>query len=103
MKVQMYMHSSYRKCKLAGNRNNTCLTTMDYLTDEVNTMCTHIISLKKEIISGHSGVHGHRSNKGTNNSMINLTYYCVLSVLSEWKKSLCIRVSVYQEVMFRWI
>ena len=42
----MYMHFSYTKCKLAGNRNNTlsmssimCLTTMDYLTDEVNTIC----------------------------------------------------------------
>ena len=89
------------------NRKNTlsmssimCLTTMDYLTD---IMCTHMVSLKKEIISGHSSIHGHRSNKGTNNNVINLTYYCVLSVLSERKKSLCIRLSVYQEVMFRWI
>ena len=62
-----------------------------------------MVSLKKIIISGHSSIHGHRSNKGVNNSMINLTYYCELSVLSEWNKSLCIRLSVYQEVMFRWI
>ena len=42
----MQIYFSYRKCKLADNRNNTlsmstimCLNIMDYLTDEVNTMC----------------------------------------------------------------
>ena len=46
MKVQMKIYFSYRKFKLAGNKNNTlsmssimCLITMDYQTDEVNTMC----------------------------------------------------------------
>ena len=77
-----------------------CLTTMDYLTDEMNTMCIllYMVCLDKTMISGHSSIHGHHNDKGINNSMINLTYYSVLYILSEWKKGLCIRLSVYQEL-----
>ena len=46
MKAQIYLNISYRNSKLADNRNNTlsmssimCITTMDYPTDEVNTIC----------------------------------------------------------------
>ena len=46
MKVQMKIYFPYRKFKLAGNKNNTssmssiiCISTMNYLTDEMNTMC----------------------------------------------------------------
>ena len=62
-----------------------------------------MVCLNKTMISGHSSIHGHHNDKGINNSMINLTYYSVLYILSERKKGLCIRLSVYQEVMLTWI
>ena len=68
----MKIYFSYRKFKLAGNKNNTssmssimCLTTMDYLTDEVNTMCI-LYGQPEKMISGHSSVYGHHYGKSIN-------------------------------------
>ena len=62
-----------------------------------------MVCLNKIMISGHSSIHGHCNDKGINNSMINLTYYSVLYILSERKKGLCIRLSVYQEVSYAYM
>ena len=69
----MWMALSYRKCKLAGNRNNTfsmssimSLITMDYLTDEVNTMCIQY-GQSEEMISGDLSIlYGGHNGKGIN-------------------------------------
>ena len=45
-----------------------------------------MVCLNKTMISGHSSIHEHHNDKGISNSMINLIYYSVLYVLSEWKK-----------------
>ena len=68
----MYMHFSYRKCKLQEiETTNTLsmsyimrLTTMDYLTDEVNTVC--ILCGQSEVNKTFKHIHGHHNGKGIN-------------------------------------
>ena len=59
-----------------------CLTTMDYLTDEMNTMCILLYGLSEQNNDFRSFKHTwtHHNDKGINKSMINLIYYSVLYI-----------------------